>query len=74
MVAYLICSLPGVMVKGTLALMPADKACLATLDALAMSSYDEFVQLPIRPAFNSVGHLFSLNASANCRYTAYCVA
>ena len=66
---YLICSLPGVMVNGTLVLMPADNACLATLCARAMSSYEELVQLPIKPAFSSVGHLFSRSASANCTYT-----
>ncbi len=49
--------------------MPADNACLATLCARAMSSYEELVQLPIKPAFSSVGHLFSRSASANCIHT-----
>lgn len=57
------------MVNGTLVLMPADSACLATLCARAMSSYEELVQLPIKPALSSVGHLFSRSASANCKHT-----
>jgi hypothetical protein len=39
----------------TLDLMPAASACRATLAARCMSSYDELVQLPMRPAFSSVG-------------------
>jgi hypothetical protein len=38
------------MAKGTLALMPAASACLATDAARIMSSYDELVQEPMRPA------------------------
>ncbi len=67
-----ICSEPGVMVKGTLALMPAAKACLATDAARCMSSYELLVQDPIRPAFRSVGHLFSRSASANCTHKPGC--
>mmetsp|Transcript_21649 Transcript_21649/g.38589 ORF Transcript_21649/g.38589 Transcript_21649/m.38589 type:complete len:208 (-) Transcript_21649:1161-1784(-) len=60
----LICSEPGLMVKGTLALMPASRACLAMEAARAMSSYEELVQEPIRPAFSSDGQPFFLMASA----------
>ena len=59
-----ICSDPGEMVKGTLALMPAASACLATLAARAMSSYDELVHEPIRAALSSVGQLPFLTAPA----------
>lgn len=36
--AYLICSLPGVTMKGTFALMPAASACFTKLAARLMSS------------------------------------
>mmetsp|Transcript_17484 Transcript_17484/g.52455 ORF Transcript_17484/g.52455 Transcript_17484/m.52455 type:complete len:241 (-) Transcript_17484:1260-1982(-) len=45
-----ICSLPGVMVNGTLALMPASRAWRAMEAERVMSSYELLVQLPIRPA------------------------
>ena len=60
-----ICSDPGVMVKSTLALIPALSAWRATEAARCMSSYDELVQLPIRPAFSCVGQPFLRRASAN---------
>ena len=43
----LICSDPGVTSKGILDLIPLDFACSAKLAALDISSYEEFVQLPI---------------------------
>mmetsp|Transcript_9808 Transcript_9808/g.26683 ORF Transcript_9808/g.26683 Transcript_9808/m.26683 type:complete len:321 (-) Transcript_9808:629-1591(-) len=61
----LICSLPGLMANGTLALIPAARACLATLAALVMSSYEELVQEPISPAETLLGQPFFLTASAN---------
>src|SRR5687768_14135153 len=41
------CSDPGVIRNGTADLMPRAIACFATVAARLMSSYDEFVQLPI---------------------------
>ena len=39
---------PGVTCNGTLVLTPFSLACSATSAARDMSSYEEFVQLPIR--------------------------
>ena len=43
----LICSEPGVTSNGIFALIPFDCACFARFAALDISSYEEFVQLPI---------------------------
>mmetsp|Transcript_33676 Transcript_33676/g.82632 ORF Transcript_33676/g.82632 Transcript_33676/m.82632 type:complete len:486 (+) Transcript_33676:505-1962(+) len=50
------CSLPGVIVKPALARTPRSSACAATAAERPMSSYDEFVQLPMRPTLTSSGH------------------
>ena len=42
-----ICSDPGVTSSGIFALIPFSFACWARLAALDISSYEEFVQLPI---------------------------
>eukprot|EP00955_Chlamydomonas_euryale_P072936 361570-Chlamydomonas_euryale.AAC.6 len=48
-----ICSEPGEMVNGTLALMPAASACFAMDAARAMSSYEELVHEPMSAALSS---------------------
>lgn len=45
--------------NGTLTLSPASLACLAIEATLDMSSYDELVHDPIRPAVSAGDHLFS---------------
>ena len=60
-----ICSEPGVTVKSDLALMPWSIASCAIDAARDISSYEEFVQEPIRPTLSSSGHLFSTTASLN---------
>src|SRR5438046_10445908 len=60
-----ICSEPGVTVNIDFAFKPWLRASRAMEAARDMSSYDEFVQDPIRPTFNSEGHLFASTASLN---------
>ena len=52
---YLTCSEPGFIPNLDFILIFFSKACLAIDAALERSSYDEFVQDPIRPHFISVG-------------------
>jgi hypothetical protein len=60
-----ICSEPGVTVNRDFALMPWSRASRAIEAARDISSYEEFVQEPIRPTFNSSGQLLALTASLN---------
>lgn len=60
-----ICSLPGVMKRSIFGLIPAAEACLTRSSARVISSYELFVQLPIRPDETEVGHLFASTALAN---------
>mmetsp|Transcript_6284 Transcript_6284/g.25241 ORF Transcript_6284/g.25241 Transcript_6284/m.25241 type:complete len:316 (-) Transcript_6284:976-1923(-) len=60
-----ICSDPGVMVKGICDATPCSAACLHRLTERAMSSYDELVHEPIRPAVSFSGHPLALTAAAN---------
>mmetsp|Transcript_33922 Transcript_33922/g.100966 ORF Transcript_33922/g.100966 Transcript_33922/m.100966 type:complete len:293 (+) Transcript_33922:705-1583(+) len=60
-----ICSEPGEMVNGTLALMPAASACFAMDAARAMSSYEELVHEPMSAALSSVGHPCFFISDAN---------
>ena len=54
----LTCSEPGVMVYSALTSRFLSLACLATEAALAISSYDELVQEPIKPTSIFVGQPF----------------
>ena len=54
----LTCSEPGVTVKDDWALNPASFACFAIEAALEISSYEEFVQEPIKPTSIFFGQLF----------------
>ena len=51
----LTCSEPGVIVKSAFVVKPLSIACLAIEEDLDISSYEEFVQDPIRPTLMSVG-------------------
>ena len=48
-IVNLTCSEPGVIVKCDFNSKPFSVTCLAKLTALLMSSYEELVQLPIKP-------------------------
>ena len=60
-----ICSLPGVMKKLAFGVRPAAEACLTTSSARVISSYELFVQLPMRPAPNVLGQFFSSTTDLN---------
>lgn len=58
-IVALICSDPGVIWKRDLAFSPCFMASLTMEAQRPMSSYEELVQDPIKPAFTSTGHPFS---------------
>ncbi len=58
-----ICSEPGVTRSGTLDFIPLALACSAKLAALDMSSYDEFVQLPINAT--EIGSMYSWDLTSS---------
>ena len=62
-IVYLTCSDPGVTEYSAFAIKPFSSACFAIEAALEISSYDEFVQLPINPTETSRGQPFSFATS-----------
>ena len=52
------CSEPGVIVNSDFVTKPFSTACCAIDADLEISSYDEFVQDPIKPTSTLVGQLF----------------
>ena len=56
---YLTCSEPGVIMYSALVVNPFSDTCFAKLTARLISSYEELVQLPIKPTSIFVGHPFA---------------